>query len=114
VKAPGHPYPDRVSLGRARNCDLVLRDASISKLHAHFRRTAEGAQVFDLVDCCSQNGTRLNDKALEANQPTGVKTGDRMVFGRVPAKLLDAPALYEVLQILARMQQQIAEPRSKA
>jgi hypothetical protein len=30
VKAPGNPYLDRISIGRAANCDIVLRDASPS------------------------------------------------------------------------------------
>src|SRR3954469_22725095 len=37
-KAAGNPYPDRISIGRARNCDIVVRHESVSKLHAHFRR----------------------------------------------------------------------------
>src|SRR5579863_3172874 len=31
-KAAGNPYPDRISVGRARNCDIVMRDSSVSKL----------------------------------------------------------------------------------
>src|SRR5262245_27832586 len=37
AKAAGNPYPDRISIGRARNCDVVMRDPTVSKLHAHFR-----------------------------------------------------------------------------
>ena len=37
VKAPGNPYSDRISVGRARNCDVVLRNPSVSKLHALIR-----------------------------------------------------------------------------
>src|SRR5262245_48740931 len=37
AKAPGNPYLDRISVGRARNCDIVVRDGSVSKLHAHMR-----------------------------------------------------------------------------
>jgi hypothetical protein len=38
IKAPNNPYSDRISLGRARNCDVVLRNPSVSKLHAHIRK----------------------------------------------------------------------------
>src|SRR3954468_24106547 len=35
VKAPGNPYPGGMSVGRARNLGVVMRDPSVSKLHAH-------------------------------------------------------------------------------
>ena len=95
VKAPGNPYPDRVSVGRARNCDLVMRDPSISKLHAHFRL---GAPKLELVDIDSQNGTRVNGRPLAPPQPVPVAPGDTILFGSVAAKLVDAAALYDLLR----------------
>ncbi len=32
------PFPSRVSIGRARNADIVLRHESVSKFHAWFER----------------------------------------------------------------------------
>ncbi len=95
VKAAGNPYPDRVSVGRARNCDLVMRDPSVSKLHAHFR---VGGVKTELVDIDSQNGTRVNGRALAPHQPMPVANGDTILFGSVAAKLLDAAALYDLLR----------------
>ena len=95
VKAAGNPYPDRVSVGRARNCDLVMRDPSVSKLHAHFRT---GGPKLELVDIDSQNGTRVNGRALAAHQPAPVANGDTILFGSVAAKLVDAAALYDLLR----------------
>jgi hypothetical protein len=95
-KAPGNPYPDRVSLGRARNCDLVMRDPSVSKLHAHFRLREPGK--FDLIDLGSQNGTRVNGRALPPNDPEWVAPGDIILFGAVTAKLVDSDALFDLLQ----------------
>jgi len=34
-KREGNPYPDRFSIGRAPNCDVVVRLPSVSKVHAH-------------------------------------------------------------------------------
>jgi hypothetical protein len=62
--------PDRISLGRARNCDIVLRDPSVSKLHAHFRVKDDGK--FDLVDRLSENGTEINGARL---LPTSLRRG---------------------------------------
>ena len=95
VKAAGNPYPDRVSVGRARNCDLVMRDPSVSKLHAHFRI---GGPKLELVDIDSQNGTRVNGRALPPHQPASVANGDTILFGSVAAKLVDAAALYDLLR----------------
>jgi hypothetical protein len=95
VKAPGNPYPDRVSIGRARNCDIVMRDPSVSKLHAHFR--VDGSKL-ELVDIDSQNGTRINGRALPPHQPSPVENGDTLLVGSVAAKLVDANALYDLLR----------------
>jgi len=95
VKAPGNPYPDRVSVGRARNCDIVMRDPSVSKLHAHFR---VGGARLELVDIDSQNGTRVNGRALAPHQPAQVSNGDTVLFGSVACKLVDAAALYDLLR----------------
>ena len=95
VKAPGNPYPDRVSVGRARNCDIVMRDPSISKLHAHFRLSGP---KLELVDIDSQNGTRVNGRALAPHQPAQVSNGDTVLFGSVACKIVDASALYDLLR----------------
>lgn len=94
AKAAGNPYPDRVSVGRARNCDIVMRDPSVSKLHAHFRI---GLRL-ELVDIDSQNGTRVNGRALPPHQPQPVSNGDTLLFGSVAAKLVDAAGLYDLLR----------------
>jgi hypothetical protein len=96
VKARGNPYPDRISVGRARNCDMVMRDPSVSKLHAHFRTRVEGG--FDLVDLGSANGTRINGRQLTAHELEWVSPGDTIQFGAVLAKLVDADALFDILQ----------------
>jgi hypothetical protein len=95
VKAPGNPYPDRVSVGRARNCDVCMRDPSVSKLHAHFR-VAPG--VLELVDIDSQNGTRVNGRTLPAHQPQPVAPGDTILFGNVSTRLVNAAGLYDLLR----------------
>ena len=95
IKAPGNPYPDRVSVGRARNCDIVMRDPSVSKLHAHFRI---GGGKLELVDIDSQNGTRVNGRPLAPHQPAQVANGDTVLFGSVACKIVDAAALYDLLR----------------
>jgi len=86
-----------VGTGRyLRNCDLVLRDPSVSKLHAHFRTRENGK--FDLVDLDSQNGTCVNGIQLSPNKPEPVWPGDTVSFGNVTAWLLDAGALFDLMK----------------
>jgi hypothetical protein len=96
TKAPGNPYPDRVSVGRARNCDVVVRDASVSKLHAHF--TVNGPTI-ELVDSGSQNGTRVNGRVLVPHQPMTLVTGDLLMFGNLRARFLDETMVNEWLKV---------------
>src|SRR5690606_12324015 len=61
TKREGGPFPDLIGIGRARNCDVVLRFASVSKLHAQLRR--DGA-AWSLIDLDSVNGTALDGRVL--------------------------------------------------
>src|SRR5205085_333108 len=86
LKAPNNPYRDRISIGRAQNCDLVVRDPSVSKLHAFF--TGVTPVVADLVDARSANNTRVNGAALEPLRPHRVTSGDTLIFGSVACQFL--------------------------
>src|SRR5262245_38360557 len=58
VKSTRNPYADRISIGRAGSCDVVLPSAQMSKLHAHILRAADGG--WELRDANSSNGTYRN------------------------------------------------------
>lgn len=92
-KRKGNPFPDRVSVGRARNCDVVLRYSYVSKLHAHFIATggaADTATEFSLVDQKSHNGSAINGTPLEPGKPAPVVSGDELVLGSLRLRLMDA------------------------
>ena len=67
VKGSRNPWPERISIGRARNNDVVLPDQSVSKLHAHFVPNPAGGPMA-LVDAGSRNGTRVNDTKLASGE----------------------------------------------
>lgn len=95
TKAPGNPYRERVSIGRARNCDVVLRFPSVSKLHAHVQRGEGGAWV--LTDEGSQNGTAIGRATLASGKATPVRSGDAIRLGSVEARVSDAGDLHDTL-----------------
>jgi hypothetical protein len=95
IKSPQNPYLDRISVGRARICDIVIRHASVSKLHAHFRRT--GPDRWELVDLGSQNGTRVRGQLLEPHKPEAVAPDVPLQFGTFAVKLVDGGGLFDLL-----------------
>jgi pSer/pThr/pTyr-binding forkhead associated (FHA) protein len=98
VKAANNPYPDRVSVGRARNCDIVIRDAGISKLHALVRIDAD---AFSVGDVGSQNGTFGNGKRLLDNEAAPLTCNDRIIFGTVAAQFMDGGGVHDELKKVA-------------
>jgi hypothetical protein len=95
IKRRGNPYPDRMSVGRAFNCDVVLRFAVVSKLHAHFSFTAAGE--LRVTDLGSANGTWHNGLRVEPGRPTRVSPRDRLSFGGVHCQVIDAAGLYDLV-----------------
>ena len=52
-----------LTIGRGAECDIVIPDRQISRVHAHLRRTEEGFEVEDLA---SKNGTHVNGTPLKS------------------------------------------------
>jgi hypothetical protein len=64
------------TLGRSRECDVVVGDANVSRRHAELRRTADGWQIYDLG---STNGTRVNGHQVRGSVP--LRAGDEIELG---------------------------------
>lgn len=94
-RAADSTYSDRISVGRARNKDLVLRDRSVSKFHAWFERDDRG--TFHVADAGSKNGTKVNSTSLAARQLAAIKPGDVVRFGSVEVALCFAETLWRAL-----------------
>lgn len=77
---------DTASLGRSPECEIALRDRSISRVHARLVR--EGASWF-LEDQQSRNGVRHNGKRVRRVE---VRDRDEFLLGELPIRIcLDAP-----------------------
>jgi hypothetical protein len=92
----GKSFSERISVGRARNNDLVIRHGSVSKFHAWFRCDEQAA--FYLGDAGSRNGTLVNGEPLVGALPVGLYAGDVIQFGSVEAVFCPAEILWEALR----------------
>ena len=68
--------PGGGTIGRSRDCDVVLDDAGISRRHAEIRPGPDGWTVEDLG---STNGVLVNGRSVRGAQP--LAPGDRVELG---------------------------------
>jgi Protein of unknown function (DUF3662)/FHA domain len=68
--------PAGATVGRSRDCDVVLEDSGISRHHAELRPTVDGWEIEDLG---STNGVQVNGRPIRGAHP--VRDGDRLEFG---------------------------------
>ena len=88
-------FSERVTLGRARNSDVVLRHESVSKFHAWFARDEKNA--YFVSDASSHNGTWRNGVVLAGGETARLASGDLLRFGSVEATYCDAATLHAAL-----------------
>jgi hypothetical protein len=95
-KRPGaNAFASMVTLGRARNNDICLPAADVSKFHAYFVVAPEGT---DLVAASASNGTFLQERILDANQRVTLEDGAKLRFASVRATYRSPLSLYEYLR----------------
>jgi len=75
--------PTGVTMGRSRQCDVMVDDPNVSRNHAEIRPRG-GSWVFS--DLGSTNGSRLNGRRLEA--PEVLKPGDEIELGTTVLKFV--------------------------
>jgi FHA domain len=73
-------------LGRARDCDCVIAEPSVSRYHAELRRQGERWLLRDLG---SRNGTRVN--GMRVLEEVEVRPGDRVSLGEARYRLALRP-----------------------
>jgi hypothetical protein len=68
--------PTGVTLGRSRQCDVVLDDANVSRTHAEIGPRGDS---WVLTDLGSTNGSRVNGRRVEGSEV--IKQGDELELG---------------------------------
>jgi hypothetical protein len=94
-KREGNLYADRVSIGRATNCDIVLRVPFISKVQAHILCNPQG--VHSLRAHSTASPTLVNGRKLDASSTSTLAVGDLISFGSMAFEFVGAQRLYEIL-----------------
>jgi hypothetical protein len=75
--------PGGATIGRSRECDIVLSDSNVSRRHAELRPRGDGWTITDLG---STNGVRINGRELRAHEPQALQPGDELAIGTVEAR----------------------------
>jgi hypothetical protein len=85
-------FPERISVGRAANKDIVLRHQSVSKFHGWFE--LDGAMRLYFVDAGSTNHTVIRNKQLMARVREPVPPGTTIRFGSIDTIVVDAACIW--------------------
>jgi hypothetical protein len=94
VKKPGASFPDRITIGRTHNNDIVIDDHSVSRLHAYVRQTGAGWVV---ADAGSKNGSWLRGARLEPRREQPLASKAALQLGEVELTFYMASDLFDAL-----------------
>ena len=94
MKKPGASFPDRITIGRTGNNDVVIADISVSRLHAYVRRTDAG---WVLADAGSKNGSWLRGERLAPRKEQPLLSRALLRVGEIDLTFYLAADLYAAL-----------------
>jgi hypothetical protein len=94
-KSSDNVWASRILVGRAGNNDVVIRDPSLSRLHAYLAEVEEGLRIWDAK---SRNGTWLDNERVPAFGPgREIRAGSSLRLGHVSCSVLGSDELYAML-----------------
>ena len=71
-------FPGKISIGRAKNVDVMIPDGDLSKFHALIAIEGERSAM---PDAAATNGTFVNGRRLEAGEARPLRDDDLIWFG---------------------------------
>jgi pSer/pThr/pTyr-binding forkhead associated (FHA) protein len=96
VRAQSSPFADMVSVGRSMSNDIVIRNSTVSKLHACFKQPAPGDWL--LEDHGSSNGTWIEGVRLEPAKAVPLQGDEMVAFGECHVALKKGRPLWRFLE----------------
>lgn len=97
IKSDRNPFSGMITVGRARNNDVRINSAQVSKIHCFFHQKED---KWWLEDNSSTNGTLLNDEIVAGKTERPLQSGDEVTFGGIATLFLDAAGLRAVLELV--------------
>jgi hypothetical protein len=94
-KSNRNAFKTKITVGRAKNNDVIIRASKISKVHAAF---VVGKDDWQLMDMGSVNGTVVNGERLEKSQPVKLGSGDMISFWRYVFEYHDLDSFVAILR----------------
>jgi len=76
--------PEGATIGRSRECDIVLGDSNISRKHAELRPGPGGR--WTIADLGSTNGVRVNGRDVAKGRAEPLDSGAHLALGTVDAR----------------------------
>jgi Protein of unknown function (DUF3662)/FHA domain len=71
--------PSGATIGRSRDCEIVLSDANVSRRHAQVQPLAASPHGWGVADLGSTNGVKVNGRRIGSEQP--LSPGDTITLG---------------------------------
>ena len=90
-------FSERISVGRARTNDIVLRHHSVSKFHAWFE--CDEDDRFYVCDAKSTNATLLNGTDIRRASQVPVAPGDEVRFGDIVTVFCPPEILWDAVML---------------
>ncbi len=75
--------PGGATIGRSRECDIMLADSNVSRQHAEIKPGSQGR--WTVADLGSTNGVRVNGRGVPAGKGAPLSAGDHLTIGTVDA-----------------------------
>ena len=69
---------DALQIGRTKSSAVYIKDPAVSQKHARLEWTGS---KYTITDLGSSNGTTVNEKEIDENDPVEIRDGDVIVVG---------------------------------